>query len=1060
MHCLKKLLTQGLSLFFALALASSLAGAQQLTVGGAQQPTGSLRGVVKDEAGGVVVGAVVTLVDASGTEKTATANQEGVYTFAGVVPGHYTVRAAAPGFAVYENADVSLTSARRESLDITLAISLQQESVTVQSEPGVSTEPESNQDALVIKDKDLDALPDDPDDLAAALQALAGPAAGPNGGQIYVDGFSNGQIPPKDAIREIRINQNPFSAEYDQIGFGRIEILTRPGSDRFRGQTFFSFSDESLNSRDPFAERRAPSQGRNFGGNFGGPIVKRKSSFFVNFEKRDTDNNTIINTQIVDPASLAFEPFIHTIVVPGRRTSFSPRIDYAINKNNTLVARYNYSHNTISNTGASEQVLDIDPFFGITRTFARTSTEQSVQLTETAILTPTIINETRFQFERSTSESGGDITRPVLNVSGEFTAGGASAAPANNTNRQWELQNYTSFVHGLHSLKVGARLRDVHISDFTQSGFNGTFVFSGIFGQETAIGQFRDVLAGVPGVIPSQLSISGGDPLVGVNQFDLGAFIQDDWRVRPNFTVSAGLRYENQTNISSALNFAPRLSFAYSLGSQQSRPKTVLRGGFGIFYNRISESLTMQEERFNGVNQQQFFITQLPVPALCGASGASSAGCATADRIATIQAQNAAAVSILNLFPNVPSIDQLTPFRQASTTRRLADDIQAPYSIQSTFSVERQLPHNITGTVTYINTHTLHLLRSRAINAPLNGVRPLGDAAGNIFLFESSGLLNQNQLRVSVNTRLNPKFTLFGFYSLGKTSSNTDGVNTFPANSFDLTDEYGRASSDIRHNFTFGGSYDAPWWGLRFNPFVTAFTGRPFNITTGIDNNGDSVFSDRPAFADALSPNCVPNSFGCDVKDTPFGRFDIRPKAGQTIIPRNFGEAPGFFAVNMRVSKTIGFGTRGGGRAAAAANRAQGQSGTQTAAQGNTPANAQGGGRRAGGGGGGRAGGGGGEGGGFGGGGARGGGGGGFGGMFGGGGAGGASDKRYQLTFSVNVNNIFNRANLGIPVGNLSSSLFGLPRSSAGGFGGFGGGGGGGGAAGNRRVELQVRFNF
>jgi hypothetical protein len=1064
---MKNSLSKGLSIIFALALLCPLALAQAPAVSSlaqqpdgavAQQPTGSLRGVVKDEAGGVIVGATVTIIDANGVEKTTTSNQEGVYTFTGIAPGHYLVRAAQGGFAQFENADVNVTGTGRERLDIMLAVALTQESVTVQSEPGVSTEPESNQNALVIKDKDLDALPDDPDDLAAALQALAGPAAGPNGGQIYVDGFSNGQIPPKDAIREIRINQNPFSAEYDQIGFGRIEILTRPGSDRLRGQTFFSFSDESLNSRDPFAERRAPSQGRNFGGNLGGPIQKKKSSFFVNFEKRDTDNNSIINTQIVDPLTLAFEPINRTIIVPARRTAFSPRIDYAINKNNTLVARYNYSHNTVKNTGASEQVLDIDPFFGITRTFARNSTEQSVQLTETAILTPTIINETRFQFERSTSYSGGDISRPVLNVSGAFTAGGASAAPARNTNTQWELQNYTSFVRGLHSLKAGARLRDVHINDFTQANFNGMFFFAGTQGL-TSSDLFRAVLAATPGALPTQLNISGGNPEAGVHQFDLGAFLQDDWRVRPNFTVSAGLRYETQTNIHSAFNFAPRLSFAYSLGSQQSRPKTVLRGGFGIFYSRVGETLTLQANRFNGTNQQQFIITQRPVPPACAASSTQE-GCASADQIATIQAQNAAARTILSAYPRVPTIDQLAPFRTALTTRRLAEDITAPYSIQSTFSVERQLPHNITGTVTYINTHTLHLLRTRNINAPFNGVRPLGDAAGNVYLYESSGLLNQNQLRISVNTRLNPKFTLFGFYSLGKSESNTDGAGSFPANNFDLTGEYGRSSFDIRHNLSLGGSLDVPW-GLRLNPFIIASTGRPFNITTGLDNNGDTTFNDRPAFADGQTP-------ASDLRATAFGNFDIRPKPGQTIIPRNFGQAPGYFSVNMRVSKTVGFGPSRNPRAVA--NRTQGQGGTTagTTATGTTAAGAQdtakggaAGGRRGSSGGstGGRSGG---DSGGFGGGMPRGGA--AMGGMFGGGGPSGASDKRYQMTFSINVNNILNRANLGAPVGNLSSSLFGLPRVSAGGFGGFGpapgGGGGGGGAAGNRRVELQVRFNF
>ncbi|HLL75495.1 MAG TPA: TonB-dependent receptor, partial [Pyrinomonadaceae bacterium] len=509
--------------------------------------------------------------------------------FSGVAPGRYTVRAAAPGFAAYENAEVAVAAGRRESFDIKLSIALEQEEVNVTSEGGVSTEAEANQSALVLRDKDLDSLPDDPDDLAAALQALAGPAAGPNGGQIYIDGFTGGSLPSKESIREIRINQNPFAAEFDQIGFGRIEILTRPGSDRLRGQGFFSFSDESLNSRDPFAARRAPSQGRNFGFNLGGPISKGKSSFFFDIDKRDTDSNSIINTQIVDPVTLGLTPVLRTVLVPGRRFSFSPRFDYAINQNNTLVARYQYSRGTVDNQGASELTLDVDPFFGVTRTYSRENSEHSLALTETAILSPTIINETRFRFERNQFEAGGDISRPVINVSGAFTAGGATFAPAESRTTNWELQNYTTWARGVHSLKFGARLRGVRIEDITQSGFNGTFVFAGT-GALTSTELFRRVIDpnDTTGALPTQLNISGGNPLAEISQTDVGLFIQDDWRVRPNFTLSAGLRYENQTNIDSNLNFAPRLSFAYALGgTQAARPTTVLRGGFGVFYSRV-----------------------------------------------------------------------------------------------------------------------------------------------------------------------------------------------------------------------------------------------------------------------------------------------------------------------------------------------------------------------------------------------------------------------------------------------------------------------------------------
>jgi outer membrane receptor protein involved in Fe transport len=680
MQSFSNFIKSSLLAFAAVALAASVAFAQG---------AGTVRGQVKDEFGGILVGATVTLVDATGAEKTAVTNDEGVYVFNGVAPGRYTVRAAAEGFAPYENLEFD-ASAGRSTLDIVMSIALAQEEVSVTAEQGVSADAENNQSALVLKDKDLDSLPDDPDDLAAALQALAGPAAGPNGGQIYIDGFTGGQLPSKESIREIRINQNPFAAEFDQIGFGRIEILTRPGSDRYRGQLNFSFSDESLNSRDPFAARRAPSQGRNFGGNFGGPIVRGKSSFFVDFDKRDTDSNAIINTQIVNPVTFGFDPVVRTVLVPGRRTSFSPRVDLALNQSNTLVVRYNYSRNEVDNLGVSELVLDVDPFFGITRTFARANREHSLSLTETAILTPTVINETRFRFERGSSESGGDISRPVLQVSGAFTAGGASAAPQENSTTNWELQNYTTFSRGLHSLKAGARVRGISIDDITQSGFNGTFFFAGSNNLNSAE-LFRRVIDpnDTTGALPTQLNISGGDPLAEVSQTDVGLFIQDDWRLRPNFTLSAGLRYENQTNIDSNFNFAPRLSFAYALGgAQQARPTTVVRGGFGVFYSRVADNLTLQANRFNGTNQQQFVVQQVGIPAVCGTdSTTATSGCASADRVAALEAQNAVARSILGNFPNVPTIEQLAPFRQALTTRRLADDLQAPYSIQSTVSV-------------------------------------------------------------------------------------------------------------------------------------------------------------------------------------------------------------------------------------------------------------------------------------------------------------------------------------------------------------------------------------
>ena len=229
----------------------------------AQQRNGSLKGQVLDELGGAIVGVTVTAIDAKGVEKTVTTNDGGSYTINGLAPGRYTLRAFNTGFGLYENAEVDVVAGKVLQLDITLKVAIEEQKVTVdESGSAVNTEPENNAGAVVLKGSDIDALPDDPDDLAAALQALAGPSAGPNGGQIFVDGFTGGRLPPRASIREIRINSNPFSAEYDRLGFGRIEILTRPGTDRYRGQASFNFNDDALNARNPFAKTRPPIQTR------------------------------------------------------------------------------------------------------------------------------------------------------------------------------------------------------------------------------------------------------------------------------------------------------------------------------------------------------------------------------------------------------------------------------------------------------------------------------------------------------------------------------------------------------------------------------------------------------------------------------------------------------------------------------------------------------------------------------------------------------------------------------------------------------------------------------
>src|SRR5256885_5084629 len=706
------------------------------------QGRANLRGVINDEFGASIVGATVTLTDAAGTQKTATTTADGTYSFAGLAPGKYKVRATATGFATSEDTEVDVTAARRDPVNITLKIAAIESQVKVNAETPLSTEQSNNANQQVLSGKDLDALPDDPDELAAALQALAGPTVGPSGGQIFIDGFSGGNMPPKESIREIRINQNPFAPENDQPS-GRIDILTRPGTDKIRGSANFNFQDESLNSRNPFAvssSKRSPYQQRQFGGSLSGPIVKHKASFFFEGNRNETDDNDLVRATVLN-SLLQPVDFGLGALVPRRNTNLSPRFDYAINSKNTLIARYNFFEFTAKNSGIGGFTLP-------QRAFESRNHNHNVQLTETAVINAFTINETRFQFSHNRSENLGNSTLPVLNVSGAFN--GCLAAGANcsqvghsiNTRSNWELNNFTQIQKGMHTLKFGGRIRGVSINDLSPNNAGGQWTFTGGFGPQLDAG--NNPIAGTNVVLSSieryrrtllvkqngltqaqkdfclagtsvddcirklgggaaQFSINTGNFAASVSQMDVGFYWQDDWRVRPNLTFSYGLRYENQTNISSKFNFAPRMGFAWSPGAANATrpPKTVIRGGGGIFYNRFGEGNVLTAERFNGVNELQFALAE-PVSKALSAPTQADLDVPSARPIYTV----------LNLFPNLPSVTGVVAPTQ-QTIWRVAPNLQAPTVYLLGVQVERQLPKNITAFVGVYNVHTQEIDRRR-----------------------------------------------------------------------------------------------------------------------------------------------------------------------------------------------------------------------------------------------------------------------------------------------------------------------------------------------------------
>ncbi|HKE24888.1 MAG TPA: TonB-dependent receptor [Bryobacteraceae bacterium] len=830
----------------------------------AQGGPGTIRGQVTDPAGASIPAAVVSANDGHGVSRSATTDVRGEYVLANLPAGAYTVRTSAKGFAVAERSDVAVGSGATQTLNFPMSLDSAKQSVTV-TDSGqsvkVDVDPSANADALVMRGSDLDALSDDPDDLAADLAALAGPGAGPNGGQIYIDGFTGGRLPTKSSIREIRINQNPFSAQYDRIGMGRVEVFTKPGTDDFHGNIQTHDGSDIFNSRNPFTPVKPTWQRLGLEGEVSGPIGK-KTSFFADFEVRKWTENTFVNALTLDN-NLQVVPVAQAVLTPRHDTEENVKFDRQLSKDQTLTLRYTFARTAINDQGASGFSLP-------SRIYDYRDDEDTVQFAETGVYGAHTVNETRARYSRLRTSEHGNADLPTIAVLDAFTGGGPPLTLSFTNQDRIEVQNMTTLTHGAHLIRWGGRLRGVDLRDQDTTNYTGTFTF-------TSLDSYRTTLMGqqagwsaqqirAAGGGASQFSIATGNPLANLSQYDVGFFALDDWRARPNLTLSVGLRYEAQTRIGDHHDVAPRLGVAWGLAPKGKTPKTVIRAGIGFFYDRVSEMLSLDALRRDGIHQQQFVLD-------------------TPD-----------------FYPVVPSLSELLSSREPQAIREMDGHIQAPYMAQFGVGVERQLPKNLVLAVNYLHSRGWHTLRSRVIT-PTGSVAAPDVTA--IYLYESSGNFKQDQLVTSLTARVNPRISLNGSYTLGRANSDSDGPTTFPADSYNLQPEWGRAGFDVRHRVQFSGSFAFPW-GLRLSPMLVATSTRPFNVTVGRDLNGDTIFMDRPAFATDLSRPSVVR--------TAFGAFDLAPMPGETIIPRNYGVGPALVSLNLRLAKTFKLGKEAKGK--------------------------------------------------------------------------------------------------------------------------------------------------
>jgi hypothetical protein len=957
----------------------------------ASATTATVRGHVTDQTGALIPGATVTVTTAAGASvNTTTANSTGTFSVSGLEPGNYFVQANYQGFAPFQSKLVTVTAGQILRLEISMAVEVEQQSVVVTDEsPTVSVDAGSNASTVVLKGKDLEALSDDPDELANELDALAGPSAGPNGGQIYIDGFTGGTLPPKSAIREIRINSNPYSAEFDRIGYGRIEILTKPGTDALHGRAFLQGNDSSFNTDNPFV---APPTYHSiqYNGTVSGSINK-KASYFLSVEGRNTPDASIYSVEIpvFNPATglYSYPTGLTTGALnsTANRIEISPRIDLQLGQKNTLTVRYQYERGS-SSGGIGSTSLP-------TQSTSSSSTEHSVQLSDSQIINDHIVNETRIQYRHEPSVTTPVSFAPSVSVPGYFTGGGSSSSSDHSDHL--ELQNVTTMSAGTHAIKFGTWLRDNRNANTSNGGFNGSFSFPSLnayiatlngLAQHQTITQIATNCTAQQiqlwgGCTPNRLNITQGNQKYQANVFDAALFFQDDWKFNPFLTLSGGLRWESQNHIADHSDFAPRVAFAYALDGHKDKKqaKTVLRAGDGFFYDRFQVGNLMGLARDNGGpnSQSQYVITN---PTCFNPDSMSNV---------TLASCNGGVV----------------PTTKNQQTEQIKPNYHSPYNEQFGVSLERQLTKVSTLSLTYVHTYGVHQMATIDANAYLPGtyvpsvrVQPAQRPNPNLGVINEiypEAVFKQNQLIANISARFTPKFNVNGFYTLNFANGNTGTAS----NSNNLKQDYGRAAFVGRQMVFLMGSYTGKW-GISYNPFLVAQAGRPYNITTNVDLTGDNFFNDRPSIASSSSA-C--SSGNAQYAQTSFGCLDTVPQPGETLLPINFGNGPAAVAVNLRVSRSFGIGPKtapvNSGNNAGGASPIGGIGGGAAGA----PAGRGGGGGGMGGGGG-------------------------FGGP--GGGRGGMSNTghKYSLTFSAQALNLFNDIDYGTPSGNVVPAL--LPGST------------------------------
>ena len=777
---------------FLLLLISAAASAEE------PQETVAVTGTIQDAKAASIPGAKVKLTPQSGGHETeVTTDETGAFSFDNQPAGDYTITVIAPGFELAER-KVTVGTSPVPPIQIRLKLSQVTEKVDVSADSNPLS-PEQNADRVHLDDRFLAGLPMLNGDPLSVASIFTDPSvAGAMGPQILVDGVPADALElPLSSIKDLVVNQNPYSPEFGRPGRGRIEVKTKHRiHQKYHGMVFTDFQNSVFDARNAFATETPLHQQDTSEAELEGPIA-RSATFLISARHEVNNDSAVVDAQTLSG------PLSENLGTPERNTHLFGRLNFRLNANHKLSVTYKYKNKFLEhqNVGGFDLPERATDFFDHHNEF---------NIFETATPTPHLLNEFRAAFRQRRQDTTSLADQPAILVLGFFNAGGAQIA-THRRDTYADFEDIATLSRGIHTLRFGGGFSPKWVRAIDASNFGGAFTFSCLDPSTDPASPCFSSSSYYSQNTPAQFTLNFGDPQISFKQDEFYSFLQDEMRLRRNLSLVLGLRYEGQSNGNTFKNVAPRLAFAYSPGAGH----TVLRGGFGIFYERQPDVIVQLSNLYNGTRIQQIVIANpsYPNPFPPGVTPSS-------------------------IPPSSESIDVSSP------------GLTFPYLLQGSFAIERKLGKGENYlTADFTTVRGLHLYRTRNVNAPLPGtpgstIVP-NPGFANIDQFESTGSSRSNSLTFTLRTRPRRNASVLLQYVFSHSFDDTPGLYFLPADNYDLRPEWGRSDYDRRHRLNVAATYALPW-GFSLGAIVKAYSGPPFNITTGSDDNNDTVFNDRP----------------------------------------------------------------------------------------------------------------------------------------------------------------------------------------------------------------------